>query len=186
MYLVSAYFDQNSENRMQKYIDAAAGRTGCRFMIENNIPPHMTMAQINGGGAGAGDGALYDAGDISGVLDEVIADGRVSSGVIDIVSFGVFKPKVMFLTPVLNEYLFNMSAALDEALVGAFGPEAVGGRYRPFSWLPHITIARGLSEPQMRQAFSCMQADHSVFRARIERIGLAESRPYKDIKVWDL
>ena len=58
--------------------------------------------------------------------------------------------------------------------------------YRPFSWLPHITIARGLSEPQMRQAFSCMQADFEMFTARIERIGLAESRPYTDIKVWEL
>ena len=49
-----------------------------------------------------------------------------------------------------------------------------------------VSLANGLSEPQMRQAFSCMQADFEMFTARIERIGLAESRPYTDIKVWKL
>ena len=238
MYLVSAYFDEGTEKRIRKYVNAVAQRTGCRFMTDNDIPPHMTIAQpaapvcrtgdTAAGQAGknesrltcAGDGAQSGAEFIAGRIDRIIRDGIIGAGYIDVVSFGVFKPRVMFLTPVLNEYLFRMSASIDTALYDSSNdhkPAIDNGRpaaacsgqeseenkntpkgsknkqnknyknsYRPFSWLPHITIARGLSEPQMRQAFSCMQADFEVFTARIERIGLAESRPYTDIKVWEL
>ena len=232
MYLISAYFDEGTEERIRKYVDAVAQRTGCRFMVDNDIPPHMTIAQLAapayrigdaeadqaGKNAGrltcAGDGAQIEAEFIAGHIDRIIRDGVIGAGYIDVVSFGVFKPRVMFLTPVLNEYLFRMSADIDSAIYGSneyvsmigTGRKAAAcsgkwreenkntpkrskngqNSYRPFSWLPHITIARGLSEPQMRQAFSCMQADFEVFTARIERIGLAESRPYTDIKVWEL
>ena len=232
MYLISAYFDEGTEERIRKYVDAVAQRTGCRFMVDNDIPPHMTIAQIAasayrtgeaaadqaGKNAGrltcAGDGAQTGAEFIAGRIDGIIRDSVIGAGYIDGVSFGVFKPRVMFLTPILNEYLFRMSADIDSAIYGSnenvsrtgTGRKAAAcsgkGReesinprkrskneknsYRPFSWLPHITIARGLGEPQMRQAFSCMQADFEMFTARIERIGLAESRPYTDIKVWKL
>ena len=232
MYLISAYFDEGTEERIRKYVDAVAQRTGCRFMMDNDIPPHMTIAQLaapayrTGDAAAdqagknasrltcAGDGAQTGAEFIAGRIDRIIRDGVIGAGFIDVVSFGVFKPRVMFLTPVLNEYLFRMSADIDSAIYGSKENVSMTGTgrkaaacsgkwreesintpkrskneknsYRPFSWLPHITIARGLSEPQMRQAFSCMQADFEMFTARIERIGLAESRPYTDIKVWKL
>ncbi len=201
MYLISAYFDDKTEKRIQKYIDAVAARTGCGFMVDNNIPPHITLAQYAGSAPGRGCGA-GDGGEVRGSfiaerieerIDELIRAGKIGSGSIDVVSFGVFKPRVMFLTPVLNEYLFNISLALNEALNKNTPKRSKMERgkiqkdnYTPFNWLPHITIARGLSEPQMRQAFSCMQADFEIFSARIERIGLAESRPYTDIKVWEL
>lgn len=232
MYLISAYFDDGTEERIRKYVDAVAQRTGCRFMVDNDIPPHMTIAQLAapayrtgeaaadqaGKNAGrltcAGDGAQTGTEFIVRRIDRIIRDSVIGAGYIDVVSFGVFKPRVMFLTPVLNEYLFRMSADIDSAIYGSNANVSMTGTgrkaaacsgkwreesmntpkrskndknsYRPFSWLPHITIARGLSEPQMRQAFSCMQADFEMFTARIERIGLAESRPYTDIKVWKL
>ncbi len=188
----------------------------------------ISVKRINGDapgrGCGAGDGGeargAFIAEYIGERIDELIRAGSIGAGSIDIVSFGVFKPRVMFLTPVLNEYLFNMSLVINKTLqVGSNNGEYVmntvrdaaacsgadkfrnkntpkrckieSGKiqkdnYRPFNWLPHITIARGLSEPQMRQAFSCMQADFEIFSARIEHIGLAESRPYTDITVWEL
>lgn len=198
MYLISAYFGDKTEKRIQKYIDAVAARTGCGFMVDNNIPPHITLAQCDSDapaierGCGAGDGGevrgSFIAERIEERIDELISAGKIGSGSIDVVSFGVFKPRVMFLTPVLNEYLFNISLVLNEALNKNTpkGSKIQKDNYMPFNWLPHITIARGLSEPQMRQAFSCMQADFEIFSAPIERIGLAESRPYTDIKVWEL
>lgn len=238
MYLVSAYFDEGTDKRIRKYVNAVAQRTGCKFMVDNDIPPHMTIAQsaapygraakrpadtadIHAGRAiCAGDGAQSGAEFIAERIDRIIRDGVIGAGYIDVVSFGVFKPRVMFLTPVLNEYLFRMSADIDRAVnyrsddyecmindrraaaacsekgcaENKNTPKQSKNRQlrndknscSPFNWLPHITIARGLSEPQMRQAFSCMQADFEVFTARIKRIGLAESRPYTDIKVWEL
>lgn len=45
MYLISAYFDEGTEERIRKYVDAVAQRTG-PVMVDNDIPPHMTIAQL--------------------------------------------------------------------------------------------------------------------------------------------
>lgn len=196
MYLISAYFDSESEKIIQKHIDAIAAKTGCSYIKENNIPPHITLAEY-----------IPQKGkdDISAVMrqiDKAVECERVTGGTIDIVSFGVFKPRVMFLTPVLNKYLHQLCAEMNSAAGNIFSsecdsksvssindatPRAVANsRCLPFSWLPHITVARGLSDRQMQRAFSCMQANFNVFSARIEKIGLAVSKPYRDIKIWNL
>lgn len=235
MYLISAYFDPETEKRIQKYTDAIASKTSCSYIKDNNIPPHITIAEYipakrkgtneNYGtnaanntnaprldGSAASNGRVQNAEtqetrlpeDINRLIqliDKSVNDKITVSGSADIVSFGIFKPRVMFLTPVLNEYLHDLCAemnrAVDEAAMHSISSyvspindklfsSAAGTRCRPFSWLPHITIARGLNDSQMQRAFSCMQANFSVSKARINRIGLAVSKPYRDIKIWNL
>lgn len=196
MYLISAYFDNESEKIIQKHIDAIAAKTGCSYIKDNNIPPHITLAEY-----------IPEKGkdNICAVMqqmDKAVDCKRVAGGTIDIVSFGVFKPRVMFLTPVLNKYLHQLCAEMNSAAGNVFSSEhdfkkvsSIGdltsqtlenSRCLPFSWLPHITVARGLNEQQMQRAFSCMQANFNVFSARIEKIGLAVSKPHRDIKIWNL
>lgn len=42
MYLISIYFDKQTNKTLQWYIDKIAEKTGNHFMIENRVPPHMT------------------------------------------------------------------------------------------------------------------------------------------------
>ena len=44
MYLVSIYFDEKTTSRMQGYITQVAKRSGNPFMIEKNVPPHLTIS----------------------------------------------------------------------------------------------------------------------------------------------
>ena len=44
MYLVSLYFDDKSESKIQGLINEVAEKSGNNFMIDNNVPPHITIA----------------------------------------------------------------------------------------------------------------------------------------------
>ena len=44
MYLISIYFDEKTNNRMQSYIKQVAKRSGNTFMTEKNVPPHLTIS----------------------------------------------------------------------------------------------------------------------------------------------
>lgn len=46
MFLVSAYFDPLTTRTLQNLINELAEVTGNNFMIENQVPPHMTFLQI--------------------------------------------------------------------------------------------------------------------------------------------
>ncbi len=44
MYLVSLYFDEETERILQKLIRRTAEKTGNFYMLEHEIPPHLTIA----------------------------------------------------------------------------------------------------------------------------------------------
>ena len=44
MYLISIYFDKKTEIRIQSYINDVANVSGNSFMIDNHVPPHITVS----------------------------------------------------------------------------------------------------------------------------------------------
>ena len=46
MYLISAYFDEHTTRQLQRFIDAVAQNTGNTYMIDNNVPPHLTICYL--------------------------------------------------------------------------------------------------------------------------------------------
>lgn len=46
MYLISAYFDEHVTKGLQRLIDNIAKETGNTYMIENNVPPHLTISSF--------------------------------------------------------------------------------------------------------------------------------------------
>ena len=67
MYLISIYFDEKTEQVMQSYINQVAKATGNTFMLDNNIPPHITLLGFQG----------KDEQELVKILDESIEDIRV-------------------------------------------------------------------------------------------------------------
>lgn len=173
MYLISAYFDEKANKVIQGYIDKIAEMTGNDFMTKNNVPPHMTISAI-------------EAKSI-----EVLVPAfqklkwNIHSGQIMFASVGQLLPYVMYCTPVMNEYLLSLSKQIYEAYKDI--PEtSISRYYQPFSWLPHVTVAKTLDKKQMQMAFEIMQDGFSPFRARIIQIGLAKVNPHEDIVKIDL
>lgn len=173
MYLISIYFDEKTDKHIRKLMKQVAEKTGNTFMIDNDIPPHITIVAME---TRDEDGAIA-------TLDKCVA--QLKQGDLRIVSVGAFLPQVIYLEPVLNEYLHNLAVALNEELKGL--PDTkISTCYQPFSWLPHITIGKQLTEKQMRMAFEVLQKYFVPITGCITKIGIAKPNPHRDLKIWDL
>ncbi len=172
MYLISVYFDRKTENQIQSYINDVASACGNLFMVDNEVPPHITISAFE---------TLHEK-EVLKVLNSAFAN--IKGNKIEWVTVGTF-PTVIFIQPVLNEYLHNISSAIYES-ISQIPDTKVSKYYKPFSWLPHATIAKQLSKEEMRKAFDALQKSFGMFEGEIVRIELAKKNPYRVIASWEL
>lgn len=173
MYLVSLYFDEKSDARIRQYINAVAKRTNNTYMTDGNVPPHITISAFE---------TKQEKGAIE-KLDEVLKNVR--SGKVQWASVGAFFPNVIYISPVLNEYLYQLSVLVYDALDG-MEDTIIRKCYQPFCWLPHTTIGKKMSAEEMKTAFAVLQESFGRFSGEGIRIGLAKTNPYEDIVTWEL
>lgn len=168
MYLISIYFDSNTNKLLNNYIESVANATSNTFMLDNKVPPHITIA-----------GFRTKDEDLAIRAYKSIAD-KFSEGVIDWVTVGLFGQSVVYAAPVLNEYLQNLSTNAYEILSNIEEIE-LDKRYIPFNWLPHATIAKTLTKEQQLIAISSLQERFTVSRGSVVKIGLARTNPFENI-----
>ena len=97
-----------------------------------------------------------------------------------VVSVGQLFPYVMYATPVLNQELFELSKEVYATFCNI--PETkMSEYYKPFSWLPHITLGKTLDKVQMQKAFQAMQESFVPFTAQFDEIGMAKVNPHEDV-----
>ena len=173
MYLISIYFDEVTEKRISSYMKQIGKATGNMLMLEGKVPPHITIAAFH---------AESDS-----TAREIFLGRRecLKAGNIQWVSVGMFLPGVIYITPILNEYLHQLSELFDKEMNDKSGV-SVDCRYRPFNWLPHSTLAKHLTAEQLTTALSIMQNNFAPFEGRVTKIGLAKTNPYTDLEVIDL
>ncbi len=167
MYLITAYFDEETNRIIRRHIERIAACSGNDFMTRNNVPPHLTISAV-------------EARDINELVPSVRGlGGEFLSGEINIVSVGTLLPYVMYITPVMNDYLRTLSQRVYDAL--PLSDEIKVNRfYVPGNWLPHVTLGKTLDKDQMREAFFYLQDNFSPFRARVTSIGLSRVNPYEE------
>ena len=172
MYLISIYFDEKTDKQIRKLIAQVAENTGNTFMQDNNVPPHITVAAIE----------TRDENVAIEALEKCVQ--KLEQGKLRFISNGAFFPQVLYIEPVLNEYLHGLACEVNAAVKDL--PETiVSPYYRPFSWLPHVTLAKQLSEEQMRMAFETMQKRFVSFEGTVTKIGIAKTNPHRNLKVWE-
>lgn len=168
MYLVSVYFDEKTNKQIQRLIDEIAQKTGNDFMTKNHVPPHLTISQIEARSA------------------EVIRpgiealEGRLKQGDIWFASVGQLFPYVIYMMPVLNAYLQELSVTLYET-VRDIDETTVNRFYKPMQWLPHVTLGKTLSKEQMQIAFTVLQEKFVPFTGKVMELGLAKTNPHEDV-----
>ncbi len=194
MYLISIYFDKQTEKRLQNLINRVADETGNSFMIDNQVPPHITVAAVE----------TRREDELIACLEELIrhmaksgdaerdmvkgievAERFIDAGDIQLVSVGAFFPQVIYVQPVLSAYLHNLSVLLSEEL-SSLEETICSQYYQPFGWLPHCTIGKQLTKEQMTEAYKVLQQFFVPMDGRVTRIGVARTNPHRDIKVWEL
>lgn len=173
MYLISIYFDENTEKRLQGLIKSVANATGNTFMLDNNVPPHITVAVVE----------TKHEDLLLARVEEVVKQFKI--GDIKFVSVGTFSSQVIFVQPVLNEYLHLLTERFTQE--GTQIEETIlRANYQPFHWLPHCTIGKQLSREQMKKAFEVLQNQFVPMDGKVVRIGIAKTNPHRDIKVWEM
>lgn len=172
MYLISAYFDENTTNVLNGYIEKVAQATGNDFMVANNVPPHLTLSAIEARSV-----------DVLVPAFEML-DGRISKGDISLITVGQLMPKILYVAPYLNEYLQNLEQQIFDCFK-TIHDTTISNYYRPFSWLPHITLAKTLNREQMVTAVQMME-DFKRLDASIVRLGLAKVNPHEDVRLIEL
>lgn len=173
MYLISIYFDFETQNKLNLLMQRVAKATGNRFMLDNQVPPHITVASVE----------TKCEEELLARIERIAKD--LKQGEITFVSAGSFSAKVVFVQPVLNEYLHQLSVALTKALE-QMEETILSPYYQPFSWLPHCTIGKQLSKEQVQRALTELSAYFVPINSCVTKIGVAKTNPYRDIKVWDL
>lgn len=169
MYLISIYFDENTNGHLKRYINVVAEKTGNDFMITGEVPPHITIAAFE----------TEKEEEAKDVLKYVATS--LEQGDLTWASVGQFFPYVLFLQPVLNEYLHRISTAVFEGISKIEGVR-ISPYYQPFQWIPHATIGKKLTKEEMRIGFEILQNQFSVFEGKVVRIGLAKTNPYRELE----
>ena len=170
MYLISIYFDEKTNNQINNYIRAVAKVTSNTFMLDNNVPPHITIAAFE----------TRNENKAIEVFDEIVKN--VQCGEINWVTHGIFGHSVIYIAPVLNEYLHNLSVIVNEGVKQQ--EEFMWDRkYQPFNWLPHTTIGKTLTKEQQLIAFKTMQNNFGIFNSTVTSIGLAKTNPFENLSM---
>lgn len=172
-YAVTLEFDKESEQKIQEMIDEVALVTGCDYMKRSKIPPHITVCALMGENTEA----------LIGELDDIAAN--MGQNTVSFANIGVFNPLVIYIGPVMNEFLLSTCQTVNERLL-KLAEVGNKGRYLPFQWVPHAGIAVKLTPEALPVAFSIVQKKFSAFEAKVERLVLANGEPYEEIKAWDL
>ena len=137
-------------------------------MLNANVPPHITLTAFE----------CEKEDELVQRLETHIYS--LQPGTLHWVSVGAFLHGVIFLQPVLNEYLQELMQQVYDCLREIEGVK-ISPLYCPYSWLPHTTMAKKLEFAQLVQAFEVLQKEFSVFQGNVIRMGLAKMNPHKEI-----
>ena len=169
MYLITLYFDEKTNKELHKWITMVAQETGNEFMTENQVPPHMTLGAFE----------APDEETAKRLFQEMTFP---AAGEVQLVSVGSFMPQVLYVSAVYSEYLHTLAVEVDRVLSGDSSVQ-IRPNYRPFSWLPHVTIGKQLTGEALAQAFAVMQRSFHVWKGSVVRIGLSKTNPYRDLGI---
>ena len=110
---------------------------------------------------------------------------KLKRGCLQWATVGQFLPYVIYIAPVLNEYLHEMSVCLYETF-SKMEDVKLNPYYLPFQWIPHNTIGKQLSKEEMKVAFEVLQETFGTFEGEVVRSGLAKPNPHRDIVSFEL
>lgn len=167
MYLITLYFDEKTTKELQRWIRLVAEATGNGFMQENHVPPHMTLG-------------AFEAPEEE-TARRLFAEMNLElGGEVQLVSVGAFVPRVLYVSAVYSEYLHGLAKRVYQVL-SKEPMVKIRPDYRPFSWLPHVTMGKQLEGEEPEKAFAVLQKEFHVLKGNVVRVGLSCTGPYRDL-----
>ena len=110
---------------------------------------------------------------------------QINKNPVFLANIGVFNAFVIYLGPVMNEFLQDTCRIVNDRLL-KYAEVGNRGRYLPNQWVPHAAIAVKLTPDALKEAFAIVQEKFSAFEATAEKIVLARAEPYEELRSWRL
>ena len=173
-YAIALYFDEKTEEIINSLIKKISNKTGNKYMVDNKIPPHITISlfQYNG--------------EIDTIME--IIESNISSfhkNTITIASIGIFNPSVLFIAPLINDYLLRLNKKINE-IINTNDKMIFDKNYMENQWVPHISLGVKLDENELISGIKTLVENFNILDVGIDRVGFAKCNPYKDIKTWKI
>jgi 2'-5' RNA ligase len=172
-YAIVLYFDDATNKIIGNVIERAAALSGNSYMLDINIPPHVTL------------GCFFS--DEQSDLPRKVESFEKSVTPFEVTfnSIGAFEPYVLFVSPVKDECLTQLNNALHKLLLNDYEP-AENANYLPDRWMPHCSLAVRLDAEQFAKAKAIESEIDLPFTARVTKIALAKCNPYNVMATWNI
>ena len=170
-YAVSLHFTQEVNEIILNTMSSIADVTGNDFMIQNKVPPHVTI------------GAFHGTKETEEKLIQIVEDFsiRQKSGFVRFSEIGNFNGKVLFIKPEKDSFLSAINQELHKSLMPEF-EAGENGYYMPEIWFPHTTLATRLNQTQFKKAVELAGKIHLPLEAKISDIGFYQCSPFLELK----
>lgn len=172
-YSVVFYFDDETDNKITSLVHLIVDNGVNDYLISNKVPPHITIAD-------------FECEDISAVINSLeVYKEKIRQDFVYWASIGLFNPSVLFLAPVVNQFLLK-SCEMVNNLIKVVPKAEINSNYLPYQWVPHTTIAAKLSSQELEIAVLVVKDNFKAFGGYITKLALIRNKPRTDIKVWNL
>ncbi len=170
-YAVSIHFTQEVDAVVGLAVEAIAKITGGSFVLQNKIPPHVTIGAFHAAGA--------DEQKLLCMVEEFCAQQKF--GAVNFTGIGNFKGRVLFLEPQKDDFLCRINCELHERLLKEF-EAAQNGLYLPQVWFPHVTLATRLNHEQLLKAQKVAEKILLPLKAEAKEISVYRCSPFVELK----
>ena len=174
-YAVSLHFSTDASDIISQAVRDIAEATGNDFIIENKIPPHITIGAFHA--AKANEARLLQ-------LTEEFARRQKAEDV-HFTQIDNFKGKVLFLKGEKNLFLAEMNLHLHSLVLSEF-ESGENGYYLPEIWCPHTTLATRLKQGQFEKAQAVAEKIPLPLKAKACEIGFYQCSPFLELKRFAL
>lgn len=172
-YAIVLYYDNTTNKIIGNMIERAATLSGNSYMLDINIPPHVTLG-------------CFFSNEQADLLVKVESFAKsVTPFEVTFHSLGAFEPYVLFASPIKDECLTQLNALLHESLLNSYEP-AENTNYLPDKWMPHCSLAVRLNAEQFTKAKAIESEIALPFTALVTKIALAKCNPYNEIAIWNI
>ena len=170
-YAISLHFTQAVNEIIFNTMASIAEQTGNGFMIENKVPPHVTI--------GAFHGTKETEAHLIQIVDEFSKTQQ--SAKVRFTEIGNFNGKVLFLKPEKDAFLSEINKELHKFVLPEF-EAGENGYYVPEIWFPHTTLATRLNQSQFEKSVEIASKINLPLEAKINEIGFYQCSPFLELK----
>jgi len=172
-YSVVLYFDDETDNKITSLIRLIVDNGINDYLISNKVPPHITIAD-------------FECEDIIAVINSLeVYKEKIRQNFVYWASIGLFNQSVLFLAPVVNQFLLKSCEIVND-LIKTVPMTECNSNYIPYQWVPHTTIGAKLSSQELKTAFLVANDNFKAFGGYVTKLALVQNKPRIDIKVWNL